>query len=50
MKLQAPYSGGFVEADGELAERLIAKGYKKAEKPEAAKKPTRKRTIAKKEQ
>ena len=53
MRLQAPYSGGFVEAEGELAEQLIAKGYKQAdkpEKPEAAKKPTRKRTIAKKEQ
>ena len=49
MKLQAPYSGGFVEAEGELAEQLIAKGYKKADKPETAKKPTRKR-IAKKEQ
>jgi len=49
MKLQAPYSGGFVEADGELAEQLIAKGFKKADEP---KKPTRKRstTTAKKEQ
>jgi len=46
MKLQAPYSGGYVEADGELAERLIANGYKKAEQP---KKTPRKRP-AKKEQ
>lgn len=46
MKLQAPYSGGFVEAEGEQAERLIAKGYVKAEQP---KKPARKRP-AKKEQ
>lgn len=49
MKLQAPYSGGFVEAEGELAEQLIAKGFKKADEP---KKPTRKRRTAmdKKEQ
>lgn len=39
MRLKAPYSGGYVEATGELAERLIAKGYK-AEEP---KKPARKR-------
>ncbi len=44
MRLQAPYSGGFVEAEGELAERLIANGYKQAEPP---KKPARKRAVKK---
>ena len=38
MKLRAPYTGGFVDAQGELAERLMAHGYKPvgepAEKPE----------------
>lgn len=43
MRLQAPYSGGFVEAEGEQAKRLITSGYKKAE----PKKPTRKRTVKK---
>lgn len=33
MKLQAPYSKGIVDAQGELAERLIAKGYKKLDEP-----------------
>lgn len=33
MKLKAPYTKGIVEASGELAERLQAKGYTKAEQP-----------------
>lgn len=44
MKLQAPYSGGFVEAEGEQAKALIAKGFKQVDTP---KKPTRKRTTKK---
>lgn len=41
MKLQAPYSKGFVEATGELAELLIAKGFTKADEPKP-KRTTRK--------
>ena len=36
MKLTAPYTGGAVDAPAELAERLIAGGYKPAEQPEPA--------------
>ena len=43
MKLTAPYSGVSVEAQGELAERLIAEGYKPAEETEKPKRTTRKR-------
>lgn len=45
MKLQAPYSKGIVDAQGELAERLMAKGYKKVDEP----KPQRKRPAKAKE-
>ena len=45
MRLQAPYSQGYVEAQGEMAERLIANGYKPVEEPKP--KPTRKRTTKK---
>lgn len=38
MKLTAPYSGVAVEADGELAERLIAQGFKPAAKKQAPRK------------
>lgn len=33
MKLTAPYSGVTVEATGDAAERLIARGYKKVPAP-----------------
>ena len=47
MKLTAPYSGVAVEAQGELAERLIAQGYRPAEEPK--KKPAPKRAAKPKE-
>ena len=42
MRLKAPYSGGYVEATGELAKHLIARGYTEEPKEEP-KKPARKR-------
>lgn len=47
MKLTAPYSGVVVEAEGELAERLIAQGYTSAEKAEKPKRTTRTRKTTK---
>jgi len=47
MKLTAPYSGVVVEAEGELAERLIAHGYAPAE---TKRKPAPKRAAKPKEQ
>lgn len=38
MELRAP-NGGIVEASNEHAERLIAGGFKKVEKPKKPKKP-----------
>ena len=38
MKLQAPYGGGIVEATGEQAKNLIAKGFKKVPAKKAVKK------------
>lgn len=38
MELRAP-NGGIVEASGEIAERLIAGGFTKVEKPKKPKKP-----------
>lgn len=42
MKLKAPYSGVSVEAEGELAKRLVARGFapepKKEDAPKAARK------------
>ena len=38
MELRAP-NGGIVEASGEHAERLIAGGFTKVEKPKKPKKP-----------
>ena len=46
MKLKAPYTGGIVDAQGDQVEWLKSKGYTPVEPP---KKPTRKRTTAKKE-
>jgi len=47
MRLQAPYSKGFVEATGDLAERLIARGYKPVEDEKPQPKAPRKRTVKK---
>lgn len=41
MRLKAPYSGGYVEATGELAKRLIARGYTEEPKKQARKRPTK---------
>lgn len=42
MKLTAPYSGAYIEAEGEMAKRLIARGFKQVEAP-APKKTKRKK-------
>jgi len=41
MELRAP-NGGIVEASGEHAERLLAGGFTKVEKPKPKKKPKKK--------
>ena len=48
MRLKAPITGNFVEAEGEAAELLIAAGYER--EPEKKKAAPRKRAAAKKEQ
>jgi hypothetical protein len=51
MKLQAPYSGNYVDAGGELAQHLISKGFKQVdEQPKKSTATTRKRATKSKEQ
>ena len=49
MRLKAPYSGVTVHAEGELAQRLMARGFSPAEKPKEEGPKPRARKSRKKE-